>query len=103
MLGLYLLGFLAALGTARLLKSSILKSDGVPFLLEMPPYRRPTLRQIRLRMFDRAKIFLRRAGTVILGVAVVLWILAHVPLSGGKMPEIGSIGAGALRRGNGPL
>ena len=98
MLGLYLLGFLAALGTARLLKSSILKSDGVPFLLEMPPYRRPTLRQIGLRMFDRAKIFLRRAGTVILGVAVVLWILAHVPLSGGKMPEIGSSVAGTLGR-----
>jgi ferrous iron transport protein B len=98
MLGLYLLGFLAALGTARLLKSSILKSDGSPFLLEMPPYRRPTLRQIGLRMFDRAKIFLRRAGTVILGVAVVLWILAHVPLVGGKMPEIGSSVAGTLGR-----
>jgi ferrous iron transport protein B len=98
MLGLYLLGFLAALGTARLLKSSILKSDGAPFLLEMPPYRRPTLRQVGLRMFDRAKIFLRRAGTVILGVAVVLWILAHVPLIGGKMPEIGSSVAGTLGR-----
>jgi ferrous iron transport protein B len=98
MLGLYLLGFLAALGTARLLKSSILKSDGAPFLLEMPPYRRPTLRQIGLRMFDRAKIFLRRAGTVILGVAVVLWILAHVPLVGGKMPEIGNSVAGTLGR-----
>ena len=103
MLGLYLLGFLAALGTARLLKSSILKSDGAPFLLEMPPYRRPTLRQIGLRMFDRAKIFLRRAGTVILGVAVVLWILAHVPLVGGKMPEIGNSVAGTLGRVIEPL
>ena len=98
MLGLYLLGFLAAFGTARLLKSSILKSDGAPFLLEMPPYRRPTLRQIGLRMYDRAKIFLRRAGTVILGVAVVLWILAHLPLSGGKMPEIASSVAGTIGR-----
>lgn len=98
MLGLYLLGFLAAFGTARLLKSSVLKSDGAPFLLEMPPYRRPTLRQIGLRMFDRAKIFLRRAGTVILGVAVVLWILAHLPLSGGKMPEIASSVAGTIGR-----
>ena len=98
MLGLYLLGFLAAFGTARLLKSSILKSDGAPFLLEMPPYRRPTLRQLGLRMFDRAKIFLRRAGTVILGVAVVLWILAHLPLSGGKMPEIANSVAGTIGR-----
>ena len=98
MLGLYLLGFLAAFGTARLLKSSVLKSDGAPFLLEMPPYRRPTLRQIGLRMYDRAKIFLRRAGTVILGVAIVLWILAHLPLSGGRMPEIGSSVAGTIGR-----
>ncbi len=98
MLGLYLLGFLAAFGTARLLKSSVLKSDGAPFLLEMPPYRRPTLRQIGLRMYDRAKIFLHRAGTVILGVAVVLWILAHLPLSGGKIPEIGSSIAGTIGR-----
>jgi ferrous iron transport protein B len=98
MLGLYLLGFLAAFGTARLLKSSVLRSDGAPFLLEMPPYRRPTLRQIGLRMFDRAKIFLRRAGTVILGVAIVLWILAHLPLSGGKMPEIASSVAGTIGR-----
>ena len=98
MLGLYLLGFLAAFGTARLLKSSVLKSDGTPFLLEMPPYRRPTLRQIGLRMYDRAKIFLRRAGTVILGVAIVLWILAHLPLSGGKMPEIANSVAGTIGR-----
>ena len=98
MLGLYLLGFLAAFGTARLLKSSVLKSDGAPFLLEMPPYRRPTLRQIGLRMYDRAKIFLRRAGTVILGVAIVLWVLAHLPLSGGKMPEIANSVAGTIGR-----
>ena len=94
MLGLYVLGFLAAFGTARLLKSSVLKSDGAPFLLEMPPYRWPTLRQIGLRLFDRAKIFLRRAGTVILGVAIVLWVLAHLPLSAGQMPAIANSVAG---------
>ena len=103
MLGLYLLGFLAAFGTARLLKSSVLKSDGSPFLLEMPPYRRPTLRQVILRMYDRSKIFLRRAGTVILGVAIVLWVLAHLPLSAGHMPEIGNSVAGTLGRALEPL
>ena len=46
MLGLYLIGFLAALFTARVLKSSILKSKDVPFLLELPPYRWPTLRSL---------------------------------------------------------
>ena len=103
MLGLYVLGFLAAFGTARLLKSSVLKSDGSPFLLEMPPYRRPTLRQIVLRMLDRSKIFLRRAGTVILGVAIALWVLAHLPLSAGKMPEVANSVAGTLGRALEPL
>ena len=103
MLGLYVLGFLAAFGTARLLKSSVLKSDGSPFLLEMPPYRRPTLRQVLLRMYDRSKIFLRRAGTVILGVAVVLWVLAHLPLSAGQMPQVSNSVAGTLGRALEPL
>ena len=75
MLGLYLLGFVAAFGTARLLKSSVLKSERTPFVLEMPPYRWPTLRSLGLRLYDRAKVFLHRAGTVILLVAVVLWVL----------------------------
>jgi ferrous iron transport protein B len=96
MIGLYLLGFLAAFGTARLLKSSILKSERAPFVLEMPPYRKPTLESLGLRLLDRAKIFLRRAGTVILAVAIVLWILAHLPLSGGKVPPIEHSMAGKL-------
>jgi ferrous iron transport protein B len=96
LLGLYALGFLAAILTARLLKSSILKSERVPFMLEMPPYRMPTLRSLGLRLFDRSKVFLRRAGTVILTVTVVLWILAHLPLTGGKAPEIADSYAGMI-------
>ena len=88
MLGLYVLGFAAAVGTARLLKSSVLKSERTPFILEMPPYRLPTLRGLTLRLIDRSKVFLRRAGTVILGVAIVLWVLAHLPLKDGKPPVI---------------
>ncbi|MGC9969188.1 MAG: ferrous iron transporter B [Bryobacteraceae bacterium] len=98
MLGLYLLGFLAAFTTARVLKSSILKSERAPFVLEMPPYRRPTLESLGLRLLDRAKIFLRRAGTIILAMAVVLWIVAHLPLSGGKVPPIERSLAGTLGR-----
>jgi ferrous iron transport protein B len=88
MLGLYVLGFAAAVGTARLLKSSVLKSERTPFILEMPPYRLPTLRGLTLRLVDRSKVFLRRAGTVILGVAIVLWVLAHLPVKDGKPPAI---------------
>lgn len=79
MLSLYLLGFLAALATARLLKSSILKASAAPFILELPQYRVPTLRSLGLRLLDRGKVFLQQAGTVILSVTVVLWILGHIP------------------------
>ncbi|MGH9721712.1 MAG: ferrous iron transporter B [Bryobacteraceae bacterium] len=98
MLALYVLGFLMAIATARLLKSSILKSTRRPFLLEMPPYRWPTLRSIGLRLLDRSKVFLHRAGTVILAVAICLWILAHVPLQNGKAPPIEESIAGRIGR-----
>ncbi len=88
LLGLYLLGFVAAFGTARVLKSSILKSEGTPFVMEMPPYRWPTLRGLGLRLYDRAKVFLHRAGTVILLVTVVLWAMSNLPLHNGKPPDI---------------
>ena len=88
MIGLYVLGFVAAVATARLLKSSVLKSAPTPFMLEMPPYRWPTMRGLALRLIDRGKVFLRRAGTVILAVAIGLWILGHLPLKDGKPPAI---------------
>jgi len=98
LLSLYVLGFVAALVTARILKSTILKSDRTPFVMELPPYRWPTLKSLGLRLLDRSKIFLRRAGTVILGVSVLLWVLAHLPLTDGQAPEIGESLAGTIGR-----
>ena len=80
MLSLYVAGFVAAFATARLLKSSVLKSSETPFILELPQYRMPTLRSLALRLVDRARIFLRQAGTVILLVTLALWALAHLPV-----------------------
>jgi ferrous iron transport protein B len=80
MLGLYLAGFVAAMTTARLLKSSILKSSETPFILELPQYRMPTLRSLGMRLVDRARVFLHQAGTVILCVTMALWVLAHLPI-----------------------
>ena len=80
MLGLYLAGFVAAFTTARLLKSSILKSSDTPFILELPQYRMPTLYSLGLRLMDRARIFLYNAGTIIVAVTMALWVLAHLPL-----------------------
>lgn len=103
LLGLYLLGFLAAFATARVLKSSILKSEPTPFILELPPYRWPTLKTIGLSLLDRAKIFLYRAGTVILVTAIVLWALAHLPLQDGKIPRLEDSLAGTMGRTIEPL
>jgi ferrous iron transport protein B len=98
MLGLYILGFVAAVATARMLKSSVLKSDRAPFVLEMPPYRWPTLRSLGLRLYDRSKVFLHRAGTVILAVSLVLWVLASLPLKNGQPPPIEESLAGTVGR-----
>jgi ferrous iron transport protein B len=93
MLSLYLLGFLAAFGTAWLLKSSILKAASAPFILELPQYRLPTVRSLSLRVIDRGAVFLKTAGTIILSVTIVLWILSHVPFHS-DLPQsvIGHIG-----------
>ena len=80
MLGLYVAGFVAAMTTAFLLKSSILKSSDTPFILELPQYRMPTVRSLSMRLYDRAKVFLRQAGTIILAVTLVLWVGEHLPL-----------------------
>jgi ferrous iron transport protein B len=79
MLGLYLAGFVAAFTTARLLKSSILKSSDTPFILELPQYRMPTLYSLGLRLLDRARIFMKTAGTIIVAVSLALWVLAQIP------------------------
>ena len=88
MLSLYVLGFWAAMTTAWLLKSSILKSSDAPFILELPQYRMPTIRSLGIRRVDRGRVFLKQAGTVILCVTLALWALAHIPPHGGKMPEL---------------
>jgi len=88
MLGLYVLGFLMAVLTARLLKSTILKSKDAPFILEMPPYRWPTVSSLGLRLVDRGKAFVYRAGTVILLVTLLLWGATNFPMHNGQPPAV---------------
>jgi len=85
MMGLYLLGTVAALLFAWLFKKTILRGETPIFLMELPSYRLPSLRQIASQMFQRAGLFLKRAGTVILGIAIILWFLASFPKM--KSPE----------------
>jgi len=80
MLGLYVLGFLAALFTAKLLNSSVMKATSAPFILELPQYRWPTVQSLALRLYDRGMLFLKKAGTVILAVSFLVWVLSVLPV-----------------------
>jgi ferrous iron transport protein B len=77
--GLYLLGIFGGIGTALLLRRSALRGERPAFILALPEYRMPGLRSVALKLLDRARIFLRRAGTIIFTVAVVVWALAYFP------------------------
>jgi ferrous iron transport protein B len=88
MLGLYVLGFLAAMLTAKLLNSSVMKASSAPFILELPQYRWPTIRSLALRLYDRGMLFLKKAGTVILGVTFLVWVLSVLPIHGGQLSDL---------------
>jgi ferrous iron transport protein B len=79
--GLYLLGIVAGLLTALLLRQTALRGPKPPFALMLPEFRKPNPRTVFMQLFGRAMIFLRRAGTVIFSVAVVVWALAYFPRS----------------------
>src|SRR5947207_5083180 len=66
---------------AFLFKKTLLKGETPLLLMELPPYKRPLLRVVLRHMWDRSKLFLRRAGTVILGINILLWFLATYPKS----------------------
>lgn len=79
MLSMYALGVFVAIVVAAILKRTVLKAPPPPFLMEMPPYRMPNLRTVFQNMFTRAGLFLKRAGTVILTLSIVLWAMMNFP------------------------
>jgi ferrous iron transport protein B len=79
LLGLYLLGAVSALAVAALLKHTLLRGESLPFYMELPSYRWPPLRLVASQVWGSASAFLRRAGTIILAVSVVLWALLSFP------------------------
>ena len=81
MLGMYLLGIVVALGMAWIFKRTLLKGHAPLLIMELPPYKRPSLRVVLRHMLDRSMLFLRRAGTVILVINMVLWVMATYPRS----------------------
>jgi ferrous iron transport protein B len=87
LMAMYALGTLTAFAFAWLFKRTILRGRPLPLVLELPPYRRPSLRTVAQGMLDRANAFIRRAGTVILGLSIILWALAYYPRSGSEKPD----------------
>jgi ferrous iron transport protein B len=79
MLSMYLLGIIVALLMAWLLKKTLLKGEPPLLIMELPPYKRPVVRVALRHMWDRSRLFLRRAGTVILGINILLWFLVTYP------------------------
>src|SRR5688572_15488430 len=79
MLLMYALGTFGAFGFAWLFKRTLLKGEPPLMIMELPPYRLPRLKDVVFHMVERAWIFLRRAGTVILGISIILWFLAAYP------------------------
>jgi len=76
---LYLAGVASALGVAFVLKRTVMRGEYRPLLLELPEYRLPHLSNLVLGLWERARIFLTRVGTIILTLMVVLWFLASFP------------------------
>lgn len=79
--GAYAAGIIAALVTALLFRRTILPGGSKPLIIELPQYRLPALRTALLHTLDRAKIFVKQAGTIILTISIVLWALSYYPKS----------------------
>jgi ferrous iron transport protein B len=82
MFGLYICGITGALLAALVLRRGVLKGRGGGFMMELPKYQWPPLKDVLLGLLQRAQIFLKRAGTIILGTTIILWALASIPQAG---------------------
>jgi ferrous iron transport protein B len=93
---LYFLGILIALIMGKIFSETLFKGESSDFIMELPPYRKPTVRNVVRNMWDNVSGFLKRAGTTIFAMVTVLWILARLPLGVepyGQASVLGMIGS----------
>lgn len=76
----YLIGIVMAIVIAKILGMTVLKGESAPFVMELPPYRVPTLKGVLMQMWERSWLYLKKAGTIILFVSIVMWALTVFPL-----------------------
>jgi len=76
---IYILGIAAAIGVAQILRNTLFRQSVAPFVMELPPYRVPTVKSVTMHMWERASIYLRKIGGVILVGSVIIWFLSSFP------------------------
>ncbi|MDA3916825.1 MAG: ferrous iron transport protein B [Deltaproteobacteria bacterium] len=79
MLVITLIAWFGALIVARILRSTVIKGEATPFVMELPPYRMPTLKGILIHTWERTWQYIKKAGTVILGVSIIIWAMMTFP------------------------
>ncbi len=79
--GLLAIGIAGGVATALLLRSSVLRGENPTFILALPAFRVPNVRNVGMKLLDRVRVFLGRAGTVIFAVAIIVWVLTYFPRS----------------------
>jgi ferrous iron transport protein B len=77
---IYMLGIVVAIIMASIFKKTLFKGMSAPFVMELPPYRRPTVKGSLIHMWERGYLFLRKMGTIILALSVVIWVLSSLPV-----------------------
>jgi ferrous iron transport protein B len=91
---IYLTGIFVAVIMAWILRRYLLRGPAAPFVMELPPYRIPTLRGILVHMWERGAVYLKKAGTVILAGAVIMWFLSNFPW----YPDVANNRNGEMKR-----
>jgi len=79
LLGLYAVGILLAAFTARMFRNTLFREDDTPFVMELPPYRMPTLKSVFTHMWDRSRQYLQKMGGAILIGSIIIWFLGYFP------------------------
>ncbi|MCW1430851.1 ferrous iron transporter B [Novosphingobium sp. JCM 18896] len=96
---LYVAGIIGAMAVALVLRSSVTKGAASGFIMEMPKYQLPRIKDLAIGLFQRAWIFLRRAGTIIFTITVVLWVLLTFPRAGEGQSQVEASIAGQIAKG----
>ncbi len=101
--GIYALGIVLAMLLGKLFSRVLIKEEDTPFVLELPPYRMPTLKGLLLHMWEKTKVYLQKMGGVILVFSVILWALSAFPRVDGKAPPVEQSYIGHLGKAIAPV